>query len=286
MKFAWMEKHLADFPVAEMCRVLGVCASGFHAWQQREAGVRQQRRAALAVQVRAVHAQCRGVYGAPRIHRQLRAQDVAVCQNTVTAIMRQLGLRSKRVKKFVPHTTDSKHAHAVAPNALDRQFSAERPNQKWVTDSTYIETGEGWLYVAAVLDLYSRKIVGWSMAEHLRAELVLDALSMALVRRRPGAGLLHHSDRGVQYACDAYRRLLNENGIECSMSRTGNCYDNAAMESFWSTLKTELVYHEDYATRKQARHSIFEYMEVFYNRMRIHSSIGYVSPEAFEAALN
>ena len=286
MKFAWMEKHLADFPVIEMARVLGVQPSGFHAWQQREPGVRQQRRTELAVEIKAVHAHFRGVYGAPRIQRELQKQTVKVCENTVAAIMRQLGLRSKRVRKFVPSTTDSKHAHPIAPNSLGREFRAERPNQKWVTDITYIETGEGWLYVAAVLDLYSRKIVGWSMAEHLRAELVLDALSMALARRRPGAGLLHHSDRGVQYACDAYRRMLKENAIECSMSRTGNCYDNAVMESFWSTLKTELVYHEDYATRKQARHSIFEYMEAFYNRIRMHSSIGYVSPEAFEAALN
>lgn len=286
MKFTWMEKHQTDFPVAEMGRVLGVQASGFHAWLQREPGVRQQRRAELAVEIKAVHAHFRGVYGAPRIQRELQKQTVKVCENTVAAIMRQLGLRSKRVRKFVPSTTDSKHVHPVAPNALDREFRAERPNQKWVTDITYIETGEGWLYVAAVLDLYSRKIVGWSMAEHLRAELVLDALSMALARRRPGAGLLHHSDRGVQYACDAYRRMLKENGIECSMSRTGNCYDNAVMESFWSTLKTELVYHEDYAKHEQARHSIFEYMEVFYNRVRMHSSIGYVSPEMFEAALN
>jgi transposase InsO family protein len=281
-----MEKHQADFPVAEMGRVLGVRASGFHAWQQREPGVRQQWRTALAVEIKAVHVRFRGVYGSPRIQRELRVQATAVCENTVAAIMRQLGLRSKRVRKFVPSTTDSKHAHPIAANALDREFHAERPNQKWVTDITYIETDEGWLYVAAVLDLYSRKIVGWSMAEHLRAELVLDALSMALARRRPGAGLLHHSDRGVQYACGAYRERLEENGIECSMSRTGNCYDNAVMESFWSTLKTELVYHENYATREQARHSIFEYMEVFYNRIRMHSSIGYVSPEAFEAALN
>jgi transposase InsO family protein len=286
VKFAWMEKHLADFPVAEMGRVLGVQASGFHAWQQREPGVREQRRTALAVEIKAVHAHFRGVYGAPRIQRELHKQAVQVCENTVAAIMRQLGLRSKRARTFVPSTTDSKHAHPVAPNTLDREFIAERPNQKWVTDITYVETKEGWLYVAAVLDLYSRKIVGWSMAEHLRAELVLDALSMALARRRPGAGLLHHSDRGVQYACGEYRRMLKENGMECSMSRTGNCYDNAVMESFWSTLKTELVYHENYATRGQARHSIFEYMEVFYNRHRMHSSIGYISPEAFEAALN
>lgn len=286
MKFAWIQKHLADFPVAEMCRVLGVCASGFHAWCQREPGVRQQRRDTLAVQVRAVHTQFRSVYGSPRVRRQLKAMDVSACENTVAKIMRQLGLRSKRVRKFVPNTTDSKHAHPIAPNALNREFTAEKPNQKWVTDITYVQTGEGWLYVAAIMDLYSRKIVGWSMAEHLRTDLVLSALRMALVRRKPGAGLLHHSDRGVQYACDEYRRLLDEQGIECSMSRTGNCYDNAAMESFWSTLKTELVYHEEYATREQARQSIFEYVEVFYNRVRSHSSIGYVSPESFEAALN
>jgi putative transposase len=286
VKFAWMEKHLAEFPVIEMARVLGVQPSGFHAWQRREPGVREQWRTERSRAISAVHALSRGTYGAPRIQRALDNKGLKANLKTVSSIMRELGLRSKRGRKFVPSTTDSKHAHPIAPNTLDREFRAERPNEKWVTDITYVATGEGWLYVAAVLDLCSRKIVGWSMAGHLRAELVMDALSMALEHRRPSVGLLHHSDRGVQYACGEYRKALKENGIECSMSRTGNCYDNAVMESFWSTLKTELVYHEDYATHKEARQSIFEYIEVFYNRVRMHSSIGYVSPEAFEAALN
>ena len=286
MKFAWIARHTHSFELAPMCRVLDVGLSGYHSWCQRDISPRQQRQQHLAVRVRAVHAEFRKVYGSPRVFKELRSQGVPVCENTVAKIMRQLGLRSKRVRKFVPHTTDSNHAHPVAANSLDRDFKALGPNQKWVTDITYIPTGAGWLYLAAVLDLYSRKVVGWSMQTHLRVELVQDALRMALARRKPGAGLLHHSDRGVQYACGEYRRLLEKHGIECSMSRTGNCYDNAAMESFWSTLKTECVYHETYTTHAEARQSIFEFLEVFYNRVRSHSSIGYLSPEAFEAAAN
>lgn len=286
MKFAWVEEHHGEYPVDVMCRVLGVCESGFHAWQQREPSARQQRHEDLASQVKAIHAESRGTYGSPRVHRELTANGGLACENTIARIMREMGLYSKRVRRFVPCTTDAKHAHPVAANVLDRDFTAAGLNQKWVCDITYIPTGEGWLYVAAVLDLCSRKIVGWSMAEHMQVGLVSDALAMGLAHRKPNAGLLHHSDRGVQYACGQYQQILAGQGIVCSMSRTGNCYDNAAMESFWSTLKTELVYHEKYATRQQARQSIFEYMEVFYNRVRRHSSIGYVSPEAFEAALN
>jgi len=186
----------------------------------------------------------------------------------------------------VPRTTDSRHEQPVVGNVLDRQFDAERPNEKWVVDITYIPTGEGWLYLAGVMDLCSRKIVGWSMADHMEATLVSDALRMAIAGRSPGEGLLHHSDRGSQYASDDYMHLLQTHGVEVSMSGVGQCWDNAAMESFWATLKTELVHHERYATREQARASIFEYMEVFYNRKRLHSSLGYVSPEQFEAGLN
>jgi len=186
----------------------------------------------------------------------------------------------------VPRTTDANHACPVAGNVLDRQFSAELPNQKWAADITYIPTDEGWLYLAGVIDLCSRKIVGWSMADHMRTDLVSQALRMAIVHRRPGRGLLHHSDRGVQYASEDYRYLLQSHGMEPSMSGKGDCWDNACAESFWSTLKSELVHHERYATREQARQSIFEYIEVFYNRKRLHSSIGYQSPEAFEASLN
>jgi transposase InsO family protein len=186
----------------------------------------------------------------------------------------------------VHSTTDSAHNRPIAPNVLDRQFTAPSPNRKWATDITYIPTDEGWLYLAGVIDLHSRRIVGWSMADHMRTELASDALGMALASRQPPAGLLHHSDRGVQYASDDYQDLLSRNQIGVSMSGKGDCWDNAVMESFWATLKTELVHHEHYATREDARRSIFEYIEVFYNRKRLHSSLGYVSPEAFEASLS
>jgi putative transposase len=209
-----------------------------------------------------------------------------VCVNTVAKLMKAAGIRSVMHRKFVVRTTDSAHDLPVADNVLDRQFQASLPDQKWACDITYVPSAEGFLYVAAVIDLCSRKIVGWSMAEHLRTELCTDALEMALRSRRPSEDLLHHSDRGVQYTCQDYRRRLAERQVTCSMSRTGNCYDNAAMESFWSTLKRELVNGQDYATHAQAQHSIFEYIVVFYNRTRRHSSLGYVSPEAFEASLN
>jgi transposase InsO family protein len=269
-----------------MCRVLRVSCSGFYASLRYRPRPAQTRRSELRKQIGEVHSRTRGVYGSPRIHRELRAQGVKVCENTVAKLMREGQLRSRRIRKFVPRTTDARHGFPVAQNILERDFKAPAPNRKWLCDITYVETNEGWLYVAAVLDLYSRKIVGWSMAEHMRVDLVKNALNMALVRRKPARGLLHHSDRGVQYACSDYQQRLKQHGLECSMSRTGNCYDNAVMESFWSTLKTELVYHVKFATRDAARKAIFEFVEVFYNRERRHSSIGYVSPESFEAALN
>jgi transposase InsO family protein len=204
----------------------------------------------------------------------------------VADIMKGRQIRAKTKRRFVPRTTDSAHRQPVADNVLDRQFDAPLPNQKWAVDITYIPTDQGWLYLAGVIDLCSRRIVGWSMAEHMRVELVADALKMAVARRRPGDGLLHHSDRGVQYASDDYVHLLQSHGMQISMSGRGDCWDNAVMESFWATLKTELVNHEHYATQEQARASIFQYIEVFYNRKRLHSSIGYVSPETFEASLN
>ena len=209
-----------------------------------------------------------------------------VSEDTVAKYMRQAGIAARSRRRFRVRTTDSGHDNPVADNVLARQFAAPAPDATWCCDITYVPTGEGWLYLAAVLDLCSRRVVGWAMADHLRAELCLDALSMAVERRRPGPGLLHHSDRGVQYACDAYRALLARHGMTASMSRRGDCHDNAVMESFFGTLKTELVHHERYATREQARRSIFEYVEVFYNRRRRHSAIGYVSPDQFEAAFN
>jgi transposase InsO family protein len=240
----------------------------------------------LATKIQAIHADNRRVYGSPRIFKTLVARGEPVSENTVAKIMRIQGLRAKVKRKFVPRTTDSAHGQPIAPNVLDRQFQSPAINRKWAGDITYVPTDEGWLYLAGVIDLYSRRIVGWSMADHMQTDLVADALNMAIALRGPGPGLLHHSDRGVQYASDDYRGLLDRHEIQVSMSGKGDCWDNAVMESFWATLKTELVHHEHYATREQARRSIFEYIEVFYNRKRLHSSLGYVSPEAFEAGRN
>lgn len=287
MKFRFIRDHLTpQFPVEVCCEVLEVSRAGYYASLDRPASARAKRRAELAEKVKAVHAENRGVYGSPRVFQILKAQGESVCENTVAKVMNEQEIRAKSKKKFVPRTTDSTHARPVAENVLDRQFQAEMPDRKWAVDITYVPTAEGWLYLAGVIDLCSRKIVGWSMADHLRTELASEALSMALARRSPGEGLLHHSDRGVQYASEDYQYLLQSHGIECSMSGKGDCWDNAVMESFWGTLKTELVNHERYQTREQARASIFEYIEVFYNRQRLHSSLGYLSPEQFEAGLN
>jgi transposase InsO family protein len=286
VKFSFIREHLSQFPVGAACQTLAVSRSGYYAWRDRPHSVRVRRRADLAVKIRQVHEQNRRVYGSPRVCRALQAQGERVCENTVAAVMRERRIRAKSKRKFVPRTTDSTHRQPVARNLLDRQFDAPQPNGKWAADITCIPTDQGWLYLAGVMDLCSRKIVGWSMADHMRVELASDALTMAIARRSPGPGLLHHSDRGVQYASDDYRHLLESNGIRVSMSGRGDCWDNAAMESFWATLKGELVHHERYATREQARQSIFEYIEVFYNRQRLHSALGYQSPETFEASLN
>lgn len=286
MKFSFMEENLSDFPIDLTCRVLEVSRSGYYAWRVRPTSAATERREELAAKIKTVHAENRGVYGSPRIYQSLKAAGESVCENTVAKVMRKERIAAKTKKKFVPKTTDSKHGSPVADNVLDRRFAAESPDQKWAVDITYIPTLEGWLYLAGVIDLCSRKIVGWSMADHMETDLVSDALKMALMRRQPRDGLLHHSDRGVQYASDSYQHLLQSHGMVGSMSGKADCWDNAAMESFWSTLKTELVHHEQYATRAEAQASIFEYIEVFYNRQRLHSSIGYQSPEAFEAALN
>jgi transposase InsO family protein len=286
VKFAFIKEHRQTWPAGVICRVLDVSRAGFFAWLKRPLSRRGRRRRELAAKIRRVHQEHRGVYGSPRVTAALKAQGEKVCQNTVARVMKEQEIRSKTKRRFVPRTTDGRHAHAVADNVLDRDFAATKPNRKWAADITYVPTDQGWLYMAAVIDLCSRRIVGWSMADHMEAELVSDALSMALTRRRPREGLLHHSDRGVQYACDAYQSLLARHGIQCSMSGKGDCWDNAVMESFWATLKTELVYQETYATPEEARASIFEYVEAFYNRKRLHSSLGYLSPEMFEASLN
>ncbi len=288
MIFAFIEEQLvpARFPVEACCDVLEVSRSGYYAWLDRPESARARRRGELATAIARVHEENRGVYGSPRVQKALEAEGVDACVNTVADIMREHEIRAKTKRPFTPRTTDAAHAEPVAENVLDRQFDAELPNQKWAVDITYIATGEGWLYLAGVIDLCSRKIVGWSMADHMETSLVSDALRMAVAARSPGEGLLHHSDRGSQYASDGYMGLLQKHGMEVSMSGVGQCWDNAVKESFWATLKTELVHHEAYATREQARASIFEYIEVFYNRKRMHSSLGYVSPEQFEASLN
>jgi putative transposase len=286
MKFAFIKEQLSGFAVDVSCDVLEVSRSGYYAWLKRPVSARARRREELARKIEHVHGQNRKVYGSPRVCQALTAQGESVCENTVAEIMKERQIRARHKRKFVPRTTDSRHQQPVMANVLDRQFDAELPNQKWAVDITYIPTDQGWLYLAGVIDLCSRRIVGWSMADHMRVELVSDALKMAIARRCPPEGLLHHSDRGVQYASEDYMHLIQSHNIKASMSGRGNCWDNAVMESFWSTLKTELVNHEHYTTHEQARASIFEYIEVFYNRKRIHSSLGYLSPETFEASLN
>jgi transposase InsO family protein len=285
-----MHDHRACFDIALMCLVLGVSRAGYYASIERPPSRRARRRRDLAARIRAAHASSRGTYGSPRVTAELKHAGVSVCANTVAKYMRADGLKVRRRRRFVPRTTDADHPHAVAPNVLDRRFAAgaDAPDRRWCCDLTYVRSGEGWLYLWVVIDLFSRKIVGWSMSEHTRAEAAAEALTMAIARRRPRAGtLLHHSDRGVQYACQAYRQLLAAHGIAASMSRRGNCHDNAPAESFFATLKGELADREPpFATRAEARTKIFQWIECWYNRRRRHSSLGYLSPEAFEARLN
>lgn len=288
MKFAFIKEHKAEFTVVDMCRVLAASKSGFYRWDKAPVGKRERARVELGDAIARVHAANRGVYGSPRVHAALVEEGREVCRNTVARVMKERGIQARTHRRFKVRTTDSKHAHPIAANVLDRKFTVGKINTVWVTDITYIPTEEGFLYLAGVMDLCSRRIIGWSMAEHMRADLVCDALNMALHARGPGVGdggLLHHSDRGVQYACGDYQTLLKARGVTVSMSNVGDCYDNAPAESFWGTLKTELVYLERFATRARARAAVFDYIECFYNRTRLHSSLGYVSPERFEAGL-
>jgi putative transposase len=286
VRFDWIHRRREQFEVSVMCRVLNVSRSGYYAWVDRPPSEQALRRAELIGQIRQVHEQSMGTYGVPRVHAELVERKIDVCVNTVAKLMKRAGIRSIMHRTFRVQTTDSDHDLPVAPNRLDRRFAADLPDRKWACDITYVPTREGFLYLAAVMDLCSRRIVGWSMADHLRTELCNDALEMALRSRRPGNDLLHHSDRGVQYASAGYQQRLQTHGITVSMSRVGDCYDNAMMESFWGTLKTELVHHMDYRLRDEARRSIFRYIECWYNRRRRHSAIGYKSPEQFEASLN
>lgn len=278
-----MQTHRTAFPVALMCTVLKVSRSGYYACCRRPVGPRRQQNEALRERIRAIHRDSRGTYGSPRVWRELRDQGQRCGRHRVARLMRKDGLAAK-VKRRFKATTDSRHRLPVAANLVSRDFSPEAPNRLWAGDITHIWTSEGWLYLAVVLDLFSRAVVGWAMTETLSRRLVMGALRMAVARRRPEAGVIHHSDRGSQYASADFQALLSTHGLRCSMSRKGDCWDNAPVESFFGTLKQELVFHERYATRAQARQSIFEYIERFYNRRRRHSSLGYLSPAAFEEA--
>ena len=267
-----------------MCKVLEVSRSGFYAWRSRPESKRSKRHRELVDEMRRIHAD-RNMqsYGSPRVHKELVARGKSCSENTVATLMRNHGLAARGRRKFRV-TTDSEHSLPLAKNVLDREFEQEAPDRVWLADITYIWTQEGWLYLAAVLDVYSRKVVGWSMSHCLQTVLVADALRMAVGRRCPdrAESLMHHSDRGSQYASQAYRDLLREHNITCSMSRKGNCWDNAMMESFFATLKKERIHHESYATREAARQSVFEYIELFYNPRRRHSALGYLSPDQYE----
>jgi putative transposase len=267
--------------VCLLCEALDVSTAGYYAWRERPASARQQRHDALLVEIRAIHAEFHARYGSPRMHAELVDRGRGCCVNTVAKLMRDHDIRAKTAREF-RCTTDSNHDLPVADNLLDRQFDPAAPNEAWVADITYIPTGEGWLYLAVVEDLYSRRVVGWSMADHRESRLVVDALALAVPRRLPGEGLLAHSDRGSQYASEHYQRLLARHGITCSMSRKADCWDNAPMESFFASLKKELVHGAHFATRAEARAAIVEYIEVFYNTRRRHSSLGYVSPAEYE----
>lgn len=264
-----------------MCRVLEVSTSGYYDWRGRAESRRQKEDRRLVVEIKAIHKESRQSYGSPRIHDELKDRGRRCGRKRVARLMRLHGLRAKQTRRFKA-TTDSKHTLPVAENVLSRQFTVSAPDVAWSADITYIPTRQGWLYLAVVIDLFSRRVVGWSMHKRLKRRLVLDALKMALRGRSPGPGLIHHSDRGSQYASGDYQALLAAQQMVCSMSRRGNCWDNAPVESFFSTLKRELVHHRRYQTRAEARAEIFEYIEVWYNRRRRHSSLGYKSPAQYE----
>ena len=276
-----MHRYRDEFPIERMCRLFRVSPSGYYAWRDRPLSKRAQENALLLPEIRKIHQLSRQTYGSPRVHAELMARGFAAGRHRVARLMHAAEMHGRRPKKR-RQTTDSRHHFPVAPNLLNQDFRAERPNEKWLTDITYIWTAEGWLYLATVLDLFSRKIVGWAMDATLAGCLVEKAFGMAVQNRRPGTGLLHHSDRGSQYAAETYQRCLLGYHMQVSMSRTGNCYDNAPMESFFSSLKVEQVHLRAYQSRKEARTDIFDYIEGFYNRMRRHSSLGYLSPDEFE----
>jgi len=271
-----------EFPLTQVCRVLGVSRSGYYRWLKRKPSQRQRADEQLLPLIVQVYAAARQTYGSPRVTQALKKQNHRCGRHRVARLMRLNGLRGAQKRAFRPRTTDSDHPLPIAPNRLKESAVPNQPNQVWVSDITYIATAPGWVYLAVIMDLCSRKIVGWATANHLKASLVQDALHRALSRRRPAAGLLHHSDRGCQYASEAYRRQLQTHQLLASMSAAGNCYDNAAMESFFSTLKTELIHRQQWLTHAQVNVALFDYIETFYNRQRLHSALNYQSPAEFE----
>jgi len=281
MSYECIKSCANEYPVARVCEVLQVSESGYYAWLKRRPSQREQANQSLKTRIQAIWEQVKQRYGAPRIHAELQAQGLCVGKNRVARLMQILGIRGKGGQKRRPRTTQADASHPVAGNLLDQQFNADAPDTIWLTDITYIDTSEGFLYVAAVLDLYSRQIVGLAMAEHMRSELTETALEMALIQRQPNTSLLHHSDRGSQYTCSSYQQILTDCSITVSMSRTGNCLDNAPMESFWATLKRECADHV-FASISEARTEIFGYIMAFYNRVRRHSALDYLSPHDYE----
>jgi len=286
VKYAWIREHRDSFPVAALCDALEVSASGYYAWLDRPPSPRAQRHDQIQAAVQQLHTESHGIYGSHKIARELeeRPELESACRNTVAKAMRELGLKSRISRAFTPTTTQADPTKQPAPNQLAQDFTATAPNRKWVTDITYLPTAEGWVYLAVVLDLFSRKVVGWALSNSLATELVSAALRQAVETRRPtGQHLLHHSDRGCQYTSDAYQQTLRTLGIQCSMSRTGCCYDNAVMERFFWSLKHEWTNHERFHNLEEARLSVFQYIETFYNSQRLHQTLGYLSPNQFEA---
>jgi transposase InsO family protein len=281
MKYQFIDKHRSEFAVKKMFRALTISKSGYYAWKSRPKSKRNLENEKLDHHIKTIYSKNKGNYGSPRITEALNSQNIACSENRVARRMRINGIKAKTKKRFKV-TTNSKHNHPIAKNLLNQDFTAQRPDEVWVSDITYIWTREGWLYLAVILDLFSRRIVGWAMGQHLGQELVINALKQAVWRRRPAPGLIFHSDQGVQYACKAFRKLLKRYKFIQSMSGKGNCYDNAVAESFFHTLKTESVYFESYTTREEAKNSLFEYIEMYYNRQRLHSTLNYCSPVQFE----
>lgn len=280
MRFKFILAEQKIFPIPLMCKVLQVSRSGFYAWQKRDPSPLQKANEKLASRIQIIFNTHKQNYGSPRIHEELKEEGFAIGRKRIARIMREQGLLAVPPRRF-QRTTDSKHSLPVAANVLERNFTVQVPNAVWATDITYIRTWEGWLYLAVVLDLYSRRVIGWAMAPHMRTELVLTALEQALGQRLPGKDLMHHSDRGSQYASEEYKKALTDNGIICSMSRKGNCWDNAVVESFFGTLKTELIYRQSWPTRQAVRDAVVAYF-CYYNRHRRHSTLGYVSPMKYE----